>query len=513
VSAQDVIEGRADWHVECADCLAWLPTLPAGCVQTVVTSPPYFALRDYGTAKWEGGEAGCDHKGKPHATRTGFNERYFGRPSAEGNMQDAVTEPVRGDCHKCGARRIDSQLGLEKTPELYVERMVEVFRAVWRVLRDDGTMWINLGDSYCNAGTRNQGTGLDGKRRGGVADTDGSWESAKGTYRDIRHSLPGIKHKDLIGMPWLLAFALRADGWYLRSDCVWSKPNPMPESVQDRPTKSHEYVFLLTKQARYYYDAEAIRKANQAEPHSPGYTSGAAYAVGPMDRGGHSQRESPDRVWGASGGRNRRTVWTADDHTALVQWLSVNHPDLLSAYLADAGNKGDVWDIPTEPYKGAHFATFPCALVEPCLKAGTSARGACSVCGAPWRRVVERERLLDGQARVKGTWSTGAGHPTLGAQGVGHNRITTTNHTTGWQPSCKCGPAPTVPCVVLDMFCGSGTVGAVARRLGLRFIGSELSEPYADLARERITTALRDDLRAGPARPGPTLFDLCDEES
>jgi DNA modification methylase len=237
------------------DCREVLKTLPDGSVNCCVTSPPYFGLRDYGTAKWEGGDPACQH-------------------SCGGQVQDskapgAISSGVRPGCdasmcRKCGARRVDSQIGLEPTPEAYVAEMVAVFREVRRVLRDDGTLWLNLGDSYnslggVHAGRSDNQTGVGaGQRqwREGSARADGQVRSdgMSRRNRDGTHA-PGLKPKDLIGIPWRVAFALQADGWYLRQDIIWHKPNPMPESVTDRCTKAHEYLFLLSKSERYYFDA------------------------------------------------------------------------------------------------------------------------------------------------------------------------------------------------------------------------------------------------------------------
>ena len=220
-----------------------LPTLPAESVQTCVTSPPYWGLRDYGTGTWDGGDPDCSHI----AMATGGNAKQ-GPNKGQNNAQAA---PFRDVCGHCGATRIDNQLGLEATPDEYVSRMVEVFAEVRRVLRKDGTLWLNLGDSYNNfrsqmgpgqtvhAGNLNGKPAPDTRKRG----------------------VPTLKKKDLCGMPWRVAFALQADGWYLRQDIIWHKPNPMPESVTDRCTSAHEYLFLLSRSARYFYDADAIRDA------------------------------------------------------------------------------------------------------------------------------------------------------------------------------------------------------------------------------------------------------------
>jgi DNA modification methylase len=252
------------------DCRAVLPTLEAGSVQTCVTSPPYWGLRDYG---------------------------------------------------------VEGQLGLEKTPEEYVSRMVEVFREVKRVLREDGTLWLNMGDSYA-ANTKGSG----GTESGTLQRADPSQRSNAGSFHaDRRWQIPpGLKPKDLVGIPWRVAFALQADGWWLRSDVIWSKPNPMPESVTDRPTKAHEYLFLLTKAERYYYDAEAI-----AEP---------AVRVGDLPGGSAKQVRLGDRP--------------------NVAKLAVRPVDAQR-------NRRSVWTIATQPFPEAHFAVMPEALVEPCILAGS----------------------------------------------------------------------------------------------------------------------------------------------
>ena len=214
-----------------------------------VTSPPYYGLRDYGTAKWIGGDPNCNHrrdtKVKPENCITGHknHDTMLG-------VGDAIYKSV---CEKCGAIRQDSQIGLEETPEEYVKEMVKVFRLVRDNLTDDGTLWLNIGDSYYNY--------RPGKGQGLVK------QSVSKTNQDLPskcnrrgNKLQGYKEKDLIGIPWLLAFALRKDGWYLRQDIIWSKPNPMPESVRDRCTKSHEYIFLFSKNQNYYFDVDAIKE-------------------------------------------------------------------------------------------------------------------------------------------------------------------------------------------------------------------------------------------------------------
>ena len=406
------------------DVLDHLKGLPDCSVQCVVTSPPYWGLRDYGTAKWEGGDPDCKHNPqKPDGGERADRSLPLGRGGI-----------YKDTCGKCGAVRIDNQIGLEKTPEEYTQKMVVVFREVKRVLRDDGTLWLNLGDSYASTG-----------KEGGDIDRDVGMDIERG--RGILNKHPLIKPKDLVGIPWAVAFALRADGWYLRSDIIWSKPNPMPESVTDRPTKAHEYMFLLTKKAKYYYDADAVREPLQEcsiERAKYGWNGTMVFD----EKGKETYRSQPDPVdkmgerRSPTTGRNRRTVW----------------------------------EIATQPTPEAHFATFPEALVEPCIKAGTSERGCCSKCGAPMERVSEKGETLNR------TSENGQGNGELNKSGRFGDSQT---KTTGWQPTCKCN-ADTVPCVVLDPFGGSGTTAKVARDLKRDCILIELNPKYIGIAREKL---------------------------
>ncbi len=307
----------------CGDSLNGLATLPDESVNCCMTSPPYWGLRDYGTALWEGGEAGCEHTG---VARRCDKE---GRADKQSTQKGSSSDKVSRECLKCGARRIDAQLGLEKTPEEYIARMVAVFREVRRVLRGDGTLWLNMGDSYAS--------GDRSTYRSGASDNKGQQ-----VQDDMPRpkTPPGLKAKDLCGIPWMLAFALRADGWWLRQDIIWSKPNPMPESVTDRCTKAHEYLFLLSKSARYYFDAEAIR-----EPNTEGTI--ARLASGPVQ----GQAKNPKNSLCRNDARK-------------------------DGYSVAAGrNKRSVWEIATQPFPDAHFATFPENLVKPCILAGCPAGG------------------------------------------------------------------------------------------------------------------------------------------
>jgi DNA modification methylase len=289
-----------------------LKTLPDRSVQCVVTSPPYWGLRDYGTGVWIGGDEGCSHK---RENKVGESTISYHANTDMGAVGDAIYKDV---CPRCGARREDDQIGLELTPADYVEQLCQVFDEVWRVLADDGTLWLNLGDSY--VGTGSKGDLTDPKYA----------EGRNGQKVAVNNKVAGLKPKDLVGIPWRVAFALQDRGWYLRSDIIWHKPNPMPESVTDRPTKSHEYIFLLTKSPRYYYDHEAIK-------------------------------EPVAQDWGT---RDRSNGKYHNEGTGLQP-----HSGLEKSY--ENRNKRDVWTVATKPYAGAHFATYPMKLIEPCILAGS----------------------------------------------------------------------------------------------------------------------------------------------
>jgi site-specific DNA-methyltransferase (cytosine-N4-specific) len=483
----DVLAGTARWAVEAGGCLDWLRTLPDDSVHCWVTSPPYYGLRDYGTATWEGGDPGCDHRARTGAeVETGcVAASTLCGPTDPQRAAREARFAFRGSCGKCGARRVDEQIGAEPTPGEYVERMVEVMREARRAMHPSGCLWLNLGDSYAagKTGRADHGSGDPTSRLGPTRDgLPGG--TPMGPVRQ-RPAPAGTKSKDLLLIPTTVAAALRADGWYLRSACPWVKRNPMPESVDDRPGTGCEWVFLLAKRPDYFFDMEAVKRP-------------AVIAADGRDQyqTPSSRKHSADRNdaagltsigFGCSeGGRNLRTSDLWFDSVGMLLAGDDPYPELVG------------FDVTPERYKGAHFAVMPTRLVEPCVLAGTSARGVCPSCGEPWVRQVERSR----QATRPGTDSkvnkqdqaTGR-HDQVGfnarwkAAEVGNRdpqRHCTVTRTTGWEQGCDCEPAEPIPAVVGDMFTGSGTVARVAVDLGRRFIGCELNEAYHPLIRRRL---------------------------
>lgn len=418
--------------------------LPDRSVHCVVTSPPYWGLRDYGLpgTTW------------PSVT-------YAPLPGME-----PVTAAAWRGCY-----------GLEPTIDLYVAHTVLVFREVARVLRDDGVLFANWGDSYIGGGYGGWENGETGR---GLRALPGQ----KCHGKNKRRPPPGLKAKDMAGIPWRIALALQADGWYLRSDIVWHKTNPMPESVTDRPTKAHEYLFLLTKSPRYYYDADAIREPLAAKTYTTYGGTRGDYQNDPLGKvkasnfcRGTMERKPRLNADGEIAGRNKRTVWS----------------------------------IASEPWSGAHYATYPTALVDPCIRAGTSERGCCPTCGAQWERVTDKRRTFESGSGRAGNLPTGKNGPSLqGGGNTGDIRRGPVVHstTTGWRPTCD-HDAPPVPCLVLDPFAGSGTTLQVARALGRRSVGLDLSHSYlSEQARARLELDRLEEWENGIDGEGEPLEEL-----
>jgi DNA modification methylase len=382
-----------DFTLYLGDVRNVLRELPGESVHCVVTSPPYWALRDYGVA---------------------------------------------------------GQLGLEDSPEAYVEAMTDVFAEVRRVLRSDGTLWLNIGDSYASKRGGDPYSGFN-SRWDGYPQGRGKQAKVAGAFPVRDRRVAGLTHKDLVGMPWRLAFALQAEGWVLRAEVIWDKANPMPESVEDRPSRAHEQVFLFSKSPRYFYDFVAVRVSGTANARGSGLNPKAL--------------EHAD----ASAGVRQNASWSA-----------------AHAQLTARRNLRTVWKVASAPYDGAHFAVFPPDLVEPCILAGTSAHGCCTACGAPYEPINEKRSLA--RHELPHDHPEYRPHRYVGkhedANGGGQRYLDVV--TVGWEPGCSCD-ASIEPSVVLDPFMGAGTTALVARELGRRSVGIELNPEYARLAADRLS--------------------------
>ncbi len=382
------------YEIQEGDVLARLKDMPDNSVDCVVTSPPYYRLRDYG---------------------------------------------------------VEGQIGLEETPDAFVAKLVEVFAEVRRVLKPTGVLFLNIGDTYNNFRSEHgPGQAVHGRDK----------LNGKPEVKSGRRGTEGLKEKDLIGIPWMTAFALRAEGWFLRQDCIRAKGNPLPESVKDRCTKNHEYLFILTKQSHYFFDHEAIKE---------------------------------DAVKGAAG---------SSFHTGKTAGHQLGRASIAEREETGKRNKRSVWTVNVRPFSGAHFAVMPEALAEPCVLAGSSAHGVCASCGAPYTRIVENGAPYEAQKAYAGADKAG-----------GYNGTATKDYaptksqdpsstkarilagmvekiTVGWKKPCACATDEVLPALVLDPFAGSGTTGVVSLRNGRDFVGIELNPEYAKVAVSRIEASL-----------------------
>lgn len=375
------------------DCRETMRRMPDNFVNCVVTSPPYWGLRDYGH---------------------------------------------------------DQQIGLESTPDEYVAQMVDVFAEVYRVLRDDGTVWLNLGDSYVATG----GDYKNGSQGHNSVVGKTSPQSCPEKGRVERSKAINLPSKNLVGMPWRVAFALQEFGWYLRQDIIWNKPNPMPESVEDRCTKSHEYVFLLSKSAKYYFDHEAIKEPK-------------AYST------------LTDTRTNENGKRRNRNYPGAQQNNG---GTNLGGPD-------GNRNKRSVWKITLKPFADAHFATFPIELPSLCILAGTSEHGCCANCGTPWQRIIKKEKMeIRRSNRQNKMGKFGK------TQSSGTMLKPATSQTIGWQQMCDCDEFEITPAIVYDPFMGAGTTALAALKYSRYFIGSEINPDFCAIADKRILPHLQQPL-------------------
>lgn len=338
---------------------------------------------------------------------------------------------------------MEGQLGLEQTPEEYVAKLVEIFREVKRVLKKEGTAWLNLGDSYAGS---NNGSNDYRDAKSAISKNDKK-------YKGQKPGLPtGLKPKDLVGIPWRVAFALQADGWYLRQDIIWHKPNPMPESVTDRCTKSHEYIFLLAKNQKYYFDNEAI-KEDSVDPES--------YE-----------------------GRNKRNPYKGVGMEGFEVRGGFSEIEIGKTY--EKRNKRSVWTITTKPYAEAHFATYPPDLITPMILAGCP-KDVCKKCGKGRERIMERQTPSDWEFR-KTKGAIGGSMIEGGKQQIGsgwsHDLASADLKEVGWS-DCGCN-AGWEKGIVLDPFMGAGTTALVAKQAGRNYLGIELNPAYIEIANKRL---------------------------
>jgi DNA modification methylase len=423
--------------------------MPDESVHCVATSPPYKGLRDYGLPPriWDG-EEGCKHVWgdeliQHQRGQVGENSTLDGGLQAGGDGR--LEEARQGQfCQLCGAWR--GCLGLEPTIELYVSHLVAVFREVRRVLHPSGVVWLNLGDSYAG---------------GQVAGSEKAFKGKQGTNRGSlgmigKAIIPnGLKPKDLCMIPARVALALQADGWWLRSEITWCKTAPMPESVTDRPTSATEKIYLFSKSPRYFYDQEAERVA--------------------LVRPEELTRKTP----AVFGGRNKSKGYGTRKHSG----------NEYTSAPTGGRNLWNYWSIGPEPFSGAHFAVFPSELPRRCISLGTSERGVCPECFAPWERVIDKSVAFESGSGKAGNQPKGKYNRTEQAESGEYDiRMgpVISSNTTGWRPTCDHDHEP-IPATILDPFVGSGTTLQVARQLGRRGIGLDLSYDYLhDQARERL---------------------------
>lgn len=503
MKALDVLSGKERYAFETGDCIDIMRQLPDNCINVVVTSPPYPGLRDYGTAEWEGGDPACDHS--PRAEIKTKSSTITGGKKTVGHAREGVRV-----CPRCGARRTDSQLGLERSVdclgwatgnpcgECYTCKLVAVFDEVWRVLRDDGLVWLNIADAMNGFPGNANSAGLNS-----ISRKSQKARQKKPTGYGLAEG--NLKQLDMLGAPWSVAFALRARGWHLRADAIWAKISVMPSSTDGwrwerhtigagedkefcpgcdkcndnnglvlrrgswKPTPSHEYIFQLAKKEQYFADPLAVRqlpaKASLDRIRQPNFwmQEGGDKDARNTDPGTHRSSRKGLENFAKNPGRN---LW-------------------------------DVWVIPPTPLGEEHYAAFPSGLPELAIRSSVSQGGYCSTCGAPFARIVEQD--IRGEDNPE--WETESkwaeddqanGHrlisrsAKLRKKGRNHDNPFPVKHTVGWKSTCSCG-AEAKPGVVLDPFSGSGTTGRVAYALGVSAIGCDLNPDYNAMAERLIS--------------------------
>lgn len=420
-----------------------LRTLEADSVSVCVTSPPYFGLRAYSTNPqvW-GGDPSHKHEWQAGTVRGQSGGTASAKVQIKGSANFQITPDRPYASCPCGAWL--GELGSEPSPEQFIANLVEVFQEVKRVLHPSGTLFLNLGDSYAGSGKgpsnslQRPCSSLNNRQlAAGAAPTQ--WQSIGAGY----------KAKDLMLMPFRVALALQADGWWLRSAITWCKAAPMPESVLDRPTSATEMIFLLSKSARYFYDADAVREVYKPASLERFQSDFKAYGAEHPHGAKHGTARDGGTIEANPAGRN---LW-------------------------------NYWVLPPSPYSEAHFATFPPEIPRRAILAGTSERGCCPTCGAPWKRLVERTHYGDRRGHDQAA-VMGMSRNNLGGQKF-YEQEYVPPKSVGWTPTCRHDAEP-VPAVVLDCFSGAGTTGLVADRLGRDYIGIELNPVYAELSRKRL---------------------------
>lgn len=423
-------------------CIDEMRKMSEASVHCVVTSPPYWGLRDYKIppVEWQ-----------------------------------AVTHAPMSGCDPRTVAAWTGQLGLEPTPEMFVAHIIAVFREVRRVMRPDATCWVNFGDSYASSPGKHKETDKVGAKQSTNPGSAARGDKCGG----------GLKQKDLIGIPWRVALALQADGWYLRSDIIWSKANPMPSSVTDRPATSHEYIFLLTKSPTYFFDMEAIKEPVTGTA-APRMSKAALNEIRENRELGMSPVESNPNGHGVNPKARKEQFNTAATSTFKTT----------CSLPVSSRNKRSVWTLPSQAYPESHYATFPPDLIRPCILAGTSQGGCCAACGAPLERVIEkgkpdRAHQLACGGDKKGEYHGKATKDFLGSKAQDASATKARilagmveKKTVGWKPTCKC-EAATAPCTVLDPFGGSGTTGQVALEYGRRCVLIELGAQNVELIKGR----------------------------